>query len=195
MKIEPLLAKYPPKRPLTDLDAIVEDWHERFIIGPYAKRRDLVVDWCCQATCFDDAVHRACDSRNWLGKVHNHQSRVTQRSRDLFADLILRNITPLDIMSFDQLYDEMEKIIPSGIGPVTLYDVATRVAAYLKLEPESLYLHAGVREGWRALGMITYGKRIPRHKWPLPLQKLSADACEDFLCTYRGLFKPEMISK
>ena len=39
-----------------------------------------------------------------------------------------------------------------GIGSLTVYDTATRIGAFLKLEPDRVYLHAGTRDGARALG-------------------------------------------
>ena len=40
-----------------------------------------------------------------------------------------------------------------GIGVLTVYDVATRIAAHLDLEPARVYVHAGTAEGARALGL------------------------------------------
>jgi hypothetical protein len=34
-----------------------------------------------------------------------------------------------------------------------VYDIAHRIGAYLRREPEAVYLHAGTREGARALNL------------------------------------------
>jgi hypothetical protein len=101
------------------------------------------------------------------------------------------------LTNFDALHDLMEAVRPHGIGPVTTYDVAVRIGAYAAIEPQSLYLHAGVRAGWRALmPTAPFGvrknwagvDRLPVDFWPAPLKRMKADDLEDFLCTYRTIF-------
>ena len=198
-KMNRLFKKLPPKRQLTSLAAIVDDWVYRFgAEGPEKHRRDTVVEYCASAHSFVQAVERACNSRAANGKMHNHQSRVTQGSRNHFCNAILAMWgvgQHKAFKTFDQLHDEIERIggVISGIGPVTIYDVATRIAAYLGLEITSLYLHAGVRQGWDILhGERTDRriKRIPKARLPVELQRLPADECEDMLCAYREQLRP-----
>lgn len=194
-KMPSLFAVHPPKRPLTSLDAIVDDWIFRFgANGVQKERRDLVVEYCAAAPNFAKAVRRACGSREEGGKMHNHQSRVTEAARAHYAEAIIARKAVRDSTTFDELHDYCEAIASDldGIGPVTIYDVATRIAAYMKLEVESLYLHAGVRIGYQLL----YGrrspdlKRIPRRDLPEQLQRIPADECEDMLCAYREFLQP-----
>lgn len=191
-KMPALFAKHPPKKPLTSLDAIVDDWIYRFGKKGVSKQmRDEVVDYCAAAKSFKEAVARACLSKRPNGKLHNHQSRVPEKVRMQFAKNIL-HVSP-NPDNFDALYDELDRCKPYGIGPVTLYDVATRIAAYLKLEVESLYLHAGVMIGWCVLHgqrVRGYELRIPRGDIPKALRRLPTDEIEDFLCAYRELLKP-----
>jgi hypothetical protein len=179
---------------LTSLEAIVEDWKMRFIDGDAKKFRDTVVDYCVKADSFEEAVRRACGCRNELGKKHNHQSKVRDVVLDEWSIKIVGNIRSGEMKSFDQLFDRLEELIIKGIGPVTHYDVATRIGAYLGLEPEQLYLHAGVLEGWKLLHKYnqTWPFRIRRIFWPVPLQCLPADQVEDLLCAYRTFLNPSM---
>jgi hypothetical protein len=196
MRPDRLFGAVPPKRPLTSLDAIVEDWKMRFIDGDAKKYRDIVVDYCVKASSFEEAVTRACRCRNEEGKKHNHQSKVRDVVLDEWAIKIVGNILPNQIKSFDQLFDELGRILIYGIGPVTHYDVATRIGAYLKLEPEQLYLHAGVLSGWKLLhGNGRWPERIHRISWPEALRVLPADQVEDLLCAYRTFLNPEMIGE
>lgn len=39
----------------------------------------------------------------------------------------------------------------AGIGELYVYDTAFRIGAYLRLPPTRVYLHAGTRDGARAL--------------------------------------------
>lgn len=189
MDIQREFAARPPREELTTLSALVRDWtwrtEEKTLI------RDPVMDWCVEARSFTEAAERACRSRGANGKMHNHQSRVTGKARRQLYNRIVRRIRPehRGFKDFDDLYDTIEEMAPSGIGPVTIYDVAVRLSAYLGIEPTSLYLHAGVREGWNALSnSLSVGvKRIPRNFWPAPLRALPADEVEDFLCTYRSV--------
>lgn len=195
-KLEQLVKVLPPKRPLTTLSAIVEDWQYRFGPGaPYNKMRDHVTDYCLKASSVDEAVVRACDSRSEEGKTHNHQSKVPRAIRTEFGKGIIkvwraklhsaRSLQPV-VTNFDALYDLVNSARIWGIGNVTEYDVATRIAAYLKLEVQSLYLHAGVLQAWKILkGSYRYPRRIPRAWLPREFISLPTDEIEDMLCTYR----------
>jgi len=194
MRPDRLFGSVPRKRPLTSLEAIVEDWNMRFIDGDAKKYRDTVVDYCIKASSFEEAVFRACKCRNELGKKHNHQSKVRDVCLDAWAIKIVGNIHYKEIYSFDQLFDELRIILIWGIGPVTHYDVATRIGAWMKLEPEQLYLHAGVLDGWKLLhGNGKWPERIHRDFWPGALRILPADQVEDLLCAYRTFLNPEMM--
>jgi hypothetical protein len=192
-KLDMLFKKQPPRRPLKSLEAIVDDWSYRFgKDAPENHRRDHVVDFCKSAPSLKIAIERACASRAANGKMHNHQCKVREVDRKQFASLITDALRDVELHDFDELHDLLEKWAPSGIGPVTIYDVATRVGAYLKLEPESRYLHAGVRVGWSKLfGYCSPAiARIPRTALPAPLRTLPTDEVEDLLCAYRDYLSP-----
>jgi hypothetical protein len=195
MRPDRLFGNMPPKRPLITLDAIVEDWQMRFIDGDAKKYRDTVVDYCLKASSFEEAVGRACRCRNEQGKKHNHQSKVQDIVLTEWSIKIVGNILPNQIKDFDHLFDELGRILIWGIGPVTHYDVAIRIGAYLNLEPEQLYLHAGVLSGWRILypDRRSWPIRMPRNFWPKELRMLPADQVEDLLCAYRSFLDPNMV--
>lgn len=195
-KMDVIFGSVPPKRPLTSLAAICDDWRFRFQAGRHENhRRDHVVTYCAKARTFKEAVDRACASRAENGKCHNHQSRVREVDRRHFARLILRRKEIIGAAAragnFDAMHAILEDCAPVGIGPVTIYDVATRIAAYLDIEVESLHLHAGVKVGWELLiGCKTDLKLIPRGDLPAEFRKLPTDEVEDLLCTYRDFLKP-----
>lgn len=199
MDVKRLFKDDPPKKPITSLKAMVEDWSYRFgKDGAQSHRRDAVVEYCCSAPSFSIAVWRACDSLDREGKMHNHQTRVRATARFKFAEDIISNPGLLRrrsrLKEFDELYDELKSIQPWGIGDVTLYDVAVRIGAFMGLEPRSLYLHAGVREAWDRLnGRKSKEFRIAHSDLPEALRSLPADEVEDCLCTYRELISPSWI--
>jgi hypothetical protein len=194
MRPDRLFGSVPTLRPLTSLEAIVEDWQMRFIEGDAKKFRDTVVDYCVKASSFEEAVTRACRCRNELGKKHNHQSKVRDPVLMAWCKEICGNIIPSQIIDFDHLFDSLNLIRIWGIGPVTHYDVATRIGAWMKLEPEQLYLHAGVLDGWKLLyGNGRWPERIHRRSWPEALRVLPADQVEDLLCAYRTFLNADMV--
>lgn len=216
----------PPREVQDSLAAMVRDFHWRFP----RDRRDTVITKCQDATNLAAAIRYATASIGTDGKMHNHQSRVPRAVKEEFRDrLLLRrnqiSRTRTMVMGgtkrgaadqFDTLMDIMGKEVFSGVGPVFLYDTATRIAAYLGFEPTSLYLHAGVRQGIVALHDATVpptttseierlgrrrivltlaeyrGERITQerlnHQWP-EFIGMTPDLVEDFLCTYRGVFR------
>ncbi|AZO77220.1 hypothetical protein B5U99_27555 [Bosea sp. Tri-54] len=78
----------------------------------------------------------------------------------------------------------------NGIGDLTIYDVATRIGAFLKLAPDAVYLHAGAAEGAKALGIRTAGGRpVPLDRFPAALRRLGAYHLENLLCTFKRELK------
>jgi hypothetical protein len=77
-----------------------------------------------------------------------------------------------------------------GIGPLTCYDIAHRIGAWLrpKLEPIEVFLHRGTGEGAKAvLGWRANRDRAPMSDFPEGLRRsLTAAQMEDVLCIYRG---------
>ena len=197
MRPDRLFGGLPPKRELNTLEAIVEDWKMRFIEGDAKKYRDTVVDYCKKSESFTQAIERACRCRNELGKKHNHQSKVQDKILMAWAARLIEKLPPM-FKDFDDLYDTLYALRIKGIGPVTHYDVATRIGAYLNLEPEQLYLHAGVLDGWKLLhdtriyNMRSWPFRIERYHWPKALRALPADQVEDLLCAYRTFLNADM---
>lgn len=89
--------------------------------------------------------------------------------------------------SFEALHDlvELELSGIPDIGPLTVYDSATRIGAHLQLEPERVYLHSGTREGARALGLSARRKKLETAELPVEFGRLTAREMEDCLCIYK----------
>lgn len=163
------------------------------------RNRDDIVDFCAESKTLTQAIQRACRCKRPNGKHHNHQSKVKPQALRLLERRLLtwgyRFV--VGAKTFADLYATVDDVKPAGIGPVTTYDVTTRVGAYLRLVPQEVYLHAGALDGYKALltalrQPMTRERIIPRAHLPEALRPLQADHVEDFLCVYRTVF-PDLV--
>lgn len=181
-------ARTPPREPLTSIPALWRDFNWRYVEH---GRQDPVVAYTKKSKNIRNAILRACDSRGEDGKMFFHQSKVTQPARDAFAEELI--IVRKEIKKSDSFWwmfiivKECADRTP-GIGPVTRYDVSSRIGYYLGLEPEHLYIHAGVIPGAAALGIRldrgTYC--VDREDLPTFFHDKNLDHIESFLCGYRS---------
>lgn len=182
--------KDPPREPLDSLAALWRDYARRAQNGWI----DPCIAFTAKAPNLVTAIERACDSRGANGKMFNHQSKVTQLARDDYAAQLKQKINyrylARKVETFEDIYKLCDKVgrRVEGIGPVTIYDVTCRLAEYMELEPESLYFHAGVAEGLKAMGVdLPRGKDfIPRDELPPFFRNKNLDMAESFLCGYRS---------
>jgi hypothetical protein len=180
----------PPDTKLDSITALWRDYMERYV---NAGRGDPALPWTMKAKTLQRAIHRACMSRGEDGKLWHHQGRVWQKNLEAYEVTLREPLYYKGIMNSEHFWELMvwcRKAAEDtpGIGPVTEYDVAARLGAWLGLEPEHLYFHAGVTEGLRALGVaIPRGvycidrERLPEFFWDKNL-----DIVESFLCGYRS---------
>ena len=193
MNVEKAMKTRPAREPLGTLGACVRDFlWRRAPGGGMDVFADDIPAMCAEAESFGEAVWIAVASKRRNGKMHSHQTKVPVSARSELGgnmiDLWTNHPRELKRITFDEFYDAIWDIKPAGIGPLTTYDVATRVGAYLGLAPDQIYLHTGARAGWNALLGGSWPRnavRVPLHRAPAPLRELTADQAEDFLCTYR----------
>ena len=93
--------------------------------------------------------------------------------------------------SFHELFEMVNNAIGAihRIGPLAIYDTACRIGAYLKLRPDKVYLHAGVRVGARAIGLGQGRDVLEVDELPVPFRRLAAGEIEDCLCIYKNELK------
>ena len=73
-----------------------------------------------------------------------------------------------------------------GLGVLYVYETAVRIGAWLDLAPTSVYIHAGVRDGARALGLDPSRPQIPRNEFPEEIRVIPADDIENLVCIYKS---------
>ena len=161
------------------------------IVDHYIREvRDRARDenrWFAIQRTLSDAVEVAAMARSRSGKRLHHQRRIPTPTLRAFADRLKRVAARLrKAKSFEQLHDVIvgEARDLHGIGSLTAYDAALRIGAFLKLEPDRIYLHTGTREGAKVFGL---GDRewITASELPASFRRLHASEIEDVLCIYR----------
>lgn len=134
----------------------------------------------------ETAVDLAAGCNNEHGKRHPHQRRIPARSLRRMQQR-LASVDLLASSSFDEIHDLVEDATDDVrmIGRLTVYDVATRIGAYLDLPPKCIYLHAGTRTGAQALGLDVKRRTLERSELPREFRRLTPAECEDVLCIYK----------
>ena len=124
------------------------------------------------------------------GKRHPHQWRIPGASlRKATAVLIREDFS--GIGDFEQLLQFIDaQIRPIHmIGDLAIYDIAQRIGAYLGIEPDDVYLHAGTKQGATAIGLGRGRNKLGINEFPEEFRRLSASEIEDCLCIYKDSLK------
>jgi hypothetical protein len=156
-----------------------------------AENPDTWIEHCKSQKTLADAIHFSALSENNAGKRHKHQYRLQRENLALFeASLLAREIELLHTTTFEALIEIIKEARTPGIGELAIYDTAVRIAAYLGLEPDKIYLHAGTRIGVSKLIGQTNASSISKDQLPDALRNsnLSCYELEDLLCIYKDKF-------
>ena len=146
-----------------------------------------------QVSTAEDAIMMASKSlfpigRNGALVLHTHQRRNGYAALNdaAFALGQLRSEI-VKSKSFSELYDVVSaiKMLPR-IGALAAYDISERIGWFLKLYPNEVYLHAGVREGAAAIGLSIRSQILPKASFPKSFQQLSPSEIETILCVYKA---------
>ena len=165
-----------------NLDDAVRDYIVRF-----RKRKQREERWFAIQRSVDDAIEIAATALSPSGKRLHHQRRIPSAVLRGWADsLLLRKRQIQASKTFAELHDIVSDVAADfhGIGSLTVYDTATRIGAFLKLEPDRVYLHAGTRDGARALG-FDQRDSLSASELSRAFRRLSPDEIEDCLCIYK----------
>lgn len=98
--------------------------------------------------------------------------------------------------TFDDIIYVLVQSKVNGFGDLAIYDSSVRIANYLDIMPDKVFLHAGVKEGavnLEAKGLIPRGSSsqatIDMDDMPKPLQQLHPVQVENFLCSFKTELK------
>jgi hypothetical protein len=191
--IDKMLKDEPPRRPLTTLAAIWEDFRWRRLARGH---RDPCIVYTADAPTLMEAIFRACRSKGPDGKLFFHQGRVWEVNRDAYCEALQGKPVRKRLKraeSFHEVWDICTTVggTTHGIGAITSYDVTARLAAWFGFPARRVYLHGGVIDGCRALDIYHNGAIwIPRKRLPPPIRyHVNLDEVEDMLCGYRVLLE------
>ncbi|UUO08305.1 hypothetical protein M4951_08315 [Blastopirellula sp. J2-11] len=158
----------------------------RHYLKHYQSGADKEIRFYEQLPSWDKALRRASFAETPQGRRHPHQYRLKRVNlQKVHARLRRRNLAACE--TFHELFLLVEEAILSisGIGELMVYDTAHRLGAFLRLSPEFVYLHAGVRVGAVALGLEGSRKWIEPGDLPRTFRRLTPQQIEDCLCIYK----------
>ena len=89
--------------------------------------------------------------------------------------------------NFDELFSTVVSALRDieGLGELYYYDTALRLGFYRGITPTKVYLHAGARDGARALGLDHRAGFVDMGSVPKQLRHLKPHEIEDFFCIYK----------
>ena len=160
----------------------------------------LEADGCCprdeinafQNLKIEDAVRKAALARDEHGEFYSHQWNLKEKYPDVpvKAERILVACANeiASCKDFDDLHELLKRELKIknkviGAGELYRYDTAFRIGISKGVYPKKVYLHAGTRDGAKALGIYREGKEVlEMSELPAELRRMQPYQVEDFLC-------------
>lgn len=155
----------------------------------HAPRLAAYLDYFAGLKSLEDAIRYACHGKE--GKMHVHQFRVGAATLEEARKVLQRHVPKIaGCKHFDELLglvkDQTRQI--DRFGELAVYDTSLRLGAHLGLWPAFVYLHAGTRQGCKALGISAKSGTIEMEEVPSPVRVLKPYQVEDFLCIFKDRF-------
>jgi len=182
---------------MTDNSNVILEYYKSNILEYKSKRNgncsvDRVVKYVLKQKNIEEAINTAVISRDENGKKHSHQRRLPNNCLEDYAQKLLEIKKQISqTKSFDSLYMLLEQNRIHGVGELLIYDVSVRIGEYLKIYPETIYVHAGTRIGLQNLQKEKiHEKQIKKETLPEPFRSsdLTPGQLEDFFCIYKDIF-------
>jgi hypothetical protein len=165
-------------------DALIDDYIERHREQGARELRYFQV-----LRTDEEALSCAALAELPSGKRHPHQRRIPRAALEESRRRLLENLSLLRrAATFDELFDLIDALIRPipKIGELAVYDMALRLGARFRLEPEKVYIHAGTRGGAQVIGFDARRDAIEMEELPASIRRLTAREAEDFLCIYKS---------
>jgi hypothetical protein len=169
------------------LEAIVRAYIRR--IRPRAQAE---LDWFAHQPSLSQAIETAALAVTSQGKRYSHQRRVTKSALEQTLHILSdQERTIQRTQNFDDLFNLIDTALRPvrGIGELYVYDTSLRIGAKLNLLPTKVYLHAGTRDGARALRADASAATLEVAALPREFHCLEAHEIEDILCIFKNELK------
>mgnify|MGYP001393586287 CR=1 FL=1 len=140
-----------------------------------------------------ELIKRIGMAKNEHNNRFDHQCRLKDEEMEIATKLLLNNIAKIEQKKdFHSLFLFLEEILKhvKGIGEMYIYDTCERIGIYLGYRPKYVYLHRGVRQGARNMGLDVKGKKyLIVDALGDPFTNLEPYEIEDFLCQKKNELK------
>lgn len=143
---------------------------------------------------FVTALKHAVLSRDENGRKFSHQRRIKNEAlENTYKELLCEESELEETKNFEQIYTIIKKHKQPGFGNLCCYDSALRIAEYLGIPINHVYLQAGSFIGaknlfiiYKKLFKVKEGGYIDKHELPDPfLKKMDEKVIENFLCVMK----------
>ena len=164
----------------------------RHYLATYAPGRRALRDHYESQPTLEHVIRLAARCEDARGKRWSHQRRIPKAALVALEQRLLAQRGRLvRARTFEDLHAAIEHIAGpiQKIGELTVYDVALRIAPWLRLTPAVVYLHAGTRVGAERLGLDVSGETLDPKELPRAFAVLRPDEVEDVLCIYKKDFE------
>lgn len=151
--------------------------------------------WGDRQLSFGEACERALFMLGNVDRRDAHQWVFSKADlREMAAALGRSEDGLVKSRSFSDLYRAVEKALglAAGCKPLLVYDVTRRLGFRLALEPDEVYLHAGVAKGANALKSgLGAARARSLDSFPTSIRtRLTPAQAEDFLCLASSALHP-----
>lgn len=173
----------PRTRRFHDLDSLVRDYIEK-----YRDNAEQELAYFRSQPDLFSAIRVAALALNRHGKKREHQWRIAPGTLEAWRTQLAKKAHYLHSCNdFEGLLRIAQKAAKRimGIGGLTVYDTTLRIGAYMRKAPSKVYLHAGSRDGAKALGFDSNRAFIFPRELPGAFRKLKAHEIGDCLCVYK----------
>lgn len=178
---------HPNKKSFQDFKEIVQDY-----IDNHRDNAKEELKYFADQPNLRTAIRVAALAINEEGKRHAHQWRIPRATLEHFRRGLWRRRESLrSRKTFPELMEITGKVAAAiwKNSKLTVYDTTHRIGAYLGVEPDRVYLHAGTREGAKALGFKGSLPFIFPSELPKAFRRLKPYEIEDCLCRRKDALK------
>jgi signal recognition particle subunit SEC65 len=175
------------------LEKLVKDY-----LSNYKDHLGSELDYFADSSDIEEAIYRAASLGDEDDRCFDHQRRIKKKAKDHIQKVLPNIMKELSSRhkksTFQDLYELVRKTIAHpGIGELTVYDIAKRIGAKIKVMPDIVYLHCGALDGAHSLNRIMKGvlsedikkRRLPMKSLPEELKVLEPYQVENFLCNFK----------